>query len=57
MDESLVSDYVNSEQLIKNQNIMPQNLEAEQSLIGSLLFDNKILEQLPSLISYFISFE
>ena len=48
MNESLVSDYVNSEELIKNQNIMPQNLEAEQSLIGSLLFDNKILEDLPT---------
>ena len=26
---------------------MPQNIEAEQSLIGSILFDNKVLEDLP----------
>ncbi len=32
-------------------NKMPQNIEAEQSLIGSILFDNKTLEDLP------ISFE
>jgi replicative DNA helicase len=28
-------------------NKMPQNLEAEQGLIGSILFDNKTLEDLP----------
>ena len=27
---------------------MPQNIEAEQSLIGSVLFDNKVLEDLPT---------
>ena len=27
---------------------MPQNLEAEQSLLGSILYDNKILEDLPT---------
>ncbi len=47
MDDSLVDDYVNSNDNIKNKNVMPQNLEAEQSLIGSILFDNKILEDLP----------
>ena len=26
---------------------MPQNLEAEQSLLGSILFDNKVIEELP----------
>ena len=47
MDDSLVDDYLNSNEKIKNKNVMPQNLEAEQSLIGSILFDNKILEDLP----------
>jgi len=47
MDESLVDDYVNSNEIIKNKNLMPQNLEAEQSLLGSILFDNKILEEIP----------
>ena len=42
MDENLVDDYVNSNEITKNKNVMPQNLEAEQSLIGSILFDNKI---------------
>ena len=27
---------------------MPQNIEAEQSLIGSILFDNKVMEDLPT---------
>ena len=27
---------------------MPQNIEAEQSLIGSVLFDNKVIEDLPT---------
>ena len=48
MDDNLVEDYVNSDETIKNKNIMPQNLEAEQSLIGSILFDNKILEDIPT---------
>ena len=43
MDKSLVNDYAKPD----DKNIMPQNLEAEQSLIGSILFDNKILEDLP----------
>ena len=43
MDDSLVDDYVNSNEITKNKNVMPQNLEAEQSLLGSILFDNKIL--------------
>ena len=47
MDDSLIDDYLNSNEKIKNKNVMPQNLEAEQSLIGSILFDNKILEDLP----------
>ena len=47
MDDSLIEDYINSEEITKNTNIMPQNLEAEQSLIGSILFDNKVLENLP----------
>ncbi len=48
MDDSLVDDYVNSNETTKNKNVMPQNLEAEQSLIGSILYDNKILENLPT---------
>ncbi len=48
MDDSLVDDYVSSNETIKNKNVMPQNLEAEQSLIGSILIDNKILEDLPT---------
>ena len=48
MNDNLVDDYVNSNETIKNKNVMPQNLEAEQSLIGSILFDNKILEDLPT---------
>ena len=35
MDDSLIDDYINSEEIKKNTNLMPQNLEAEQSLIGS----------------------
>ncbi len=37
-----------SEYLSKPDNKMPQNIEAEQSLIGSILFDNKVLEDLPT---------
>ncbi len=53
MVESLIENYTNSENLY-SENInnsekkMPQNLEAEQSLLGSILFDNKILEDLPT---------
>ncbi len=46
MDDSLVEDYINSGENIKNNSVMPQNLEAEQSLLGSILFDNKILENI-----------
>ena len=42
MVNSLIENYTNSEKK------MPQNLEAEQSLLGSILFDNKILEDLPT---------
>ena len=42
MVDSLIENYTNSEKK------MPQNLEAEQSLLGSILFDNKILEDLPT---------
>ena len=41
MVDILIENYTNSEKK------MPQNLEAEQSLLGSILFDNKILEDLP----------
>ncbi len=47
MDDGLIDDYINPEKLHSNNNIMPQNLEAEQSLLGSILFDNNILEELP----------
>ena len=36
MVDSIIENYTNSEKK------MPQNLEAEQSLLGSILFDNKI---------------
>ena len=50
MDESLTKDFTSSEveHSIKSTDKMPQNLEAEQSLIGSILFDNKVLEDLPT---------
>ena len=49
MDESLTKDLSASqtEHSIKSIDKMPQNIEAEQSLIGSVLFDNKVLEDLP----------
>ena len=49
MDESLTKDLSASEteHSIKSSDKMPQNIEAEQSLIGSILFDNKVLEDLP----------
>ena len=46
MDDNLDEVYVNSNETIKNKNVMPQNLEAEQSLIGSILFDNKIFAKI-----------
>ena len=50
MDESLINNLTNSENKTselstKSNNKMPQNIEAEQSLIGSILFDNKVLEE------------
>ncbi|MDC1023030.1 replicative DNA helicase [Alphaproteobacteria bacterium] len=50
MDESLTKDFSASlkEESIKSIDRMPQNIEAEQSLIGSILFDNKVLEDLPT---------
>ena len=42
MDDNLIDNYNNTEEIIKNNNTMPQNLEAEQSLLGSILFDNKL---------------
>ena len=45
MDDSFVDEYINSDE-INNKNIMPQNLEAEQSLLGSILYDNMILEEI-----------
>lgn len=48
MDDNVIDGYVNSEETITNNNIMPQNLEAEQSLLGSILFDNNIIEDLPT---------
>jgi len=49
MDESLTKDLsdLETEHSIKSSDKMPQNIEAEQSLIGSILFDNKVLEDLP----------
>ena len=50
MDENLINSYAEIENQSSGQseNKMPQNIEAEQSLIGSILFDNKVLEDLPS---------
>jgi hypothetical protein len=53
MDDSLIENYSNSENLYSDninnpETKMPQNLEAEQSLLGSILFDNKILEDIPT---------
>ncbi len=47
MDDNIINDYVKSDEIVSNHNVMPQNLEAEQSLLGSILYDNKILEDLP----------
>ena len=43
-----VADYLSSENDTNTVNKMPQNIEAEQSLIGSILFDNKVMEDLPT---------
>ncbi len=53
MVDNLIENYANSENqysegLNNIEKKMPQNLEAEQSLLGSILFDNKILEDLPT---------
>jgi replicative DNA helicase len=50
MDKSLTKDFsdLDTEHSLKSSNKMPQNIEAEQSLIGSVLFDNKVLEDLPT---------
>ena len=43
-----VADHLSSENDTNTVNKMPQNIEAEQSLIGSILFDNKVMEDLPT---------
>ena len=43
-----VADHLSSENDTNIVNKMPQNIEAEQSLIGSILFDNKVMEDLPT---------
>jgi len=43
-----VTDHLLSENDTNTVNKMPQNIEAEQSLIGSILFDNKVMEDLPA---------
>ena len=50
MDKTLTKDvsYLDTEHSLKSSDKMPQNIEAEQSLIGSVLFDNKVLEDLPT---------
>ena len=50
MDKSLTKDfpYLDTDHSLKSGGKMPQNIEAEQSLIGSVLFDNKVLEDLPT---------
>ena len=50
MDKSLTKDFsdLDTEHSLKSSDKMPQNIEAEQSLIGSILFDNKVLEDLPT---------
>ena len=53
MDENInetikVDDHSLSEKQTNILNKMPQNIEAEQSLIGSILFDNKVIEDLPT---------
>ena len=50
MDKSLTEEFsdLDTDQPLKSSDKMPQNIEAEQSLIGSVLFDNKVLEDLPT---------
>ena len=50
MDKSLTEDFsdLDTERSLKSSDKMPQNIEAEQSLIGSVLFDNKVLEDIPT---------
>ena len=49
LNETLrVADHLLSENQTNTVNKMPQNIEAEQSLIGSILFDNKVMEDLPT---------
>jgi len=50
MDKSLTKNFsdLDTEHSLKSSDKMPQNIEAEQSLIGSVLFDNKVLEDLPT---------
>ena len=50
MDKNFTKDfsYLDTEHSLKSSDKMPQNIEAEQSLIGSVLFDNKVLEDLPT---------
>ena len=50
MDKNLTEDFsdLDTEHSLKSSDKMPQNIEAEQSLIGSVLFDNKVLEDLPT---------
>ncbi|MDC0110501.1 replicative DNA helicase [Alphaproteobacteria bacterium] len=43
-----VADHLSSENDTNKLNKMPQNIEAEQNLIGSILFDNKVMEDLPT---------
>ena len=43
-----VADHLLSEDQTNTVNKMPQNIEAEQNLIGSILFDNKVMEDLPT---------
>ena len=50
MDKSLTKNLsdLDTDHSLKSSDKMPQNIEAEQSLIGSVLFDNKVLEDLPT---------
>jgi replicative DNA helicase len=53
MDENInkitnVANHLETDKTTSSINKMPQNIEAEQNLIGSILFDNKVLEDLPT---------
>ena len=41
---------INSVQAAKNENNQPSNLEAEQALIGSILVNNDILDEVSNLV-------